>query len=278
VRKYWERSKFGIGGIILPLLALMLLSSCGNVKEGCMDANASNFDVSADKDCCCTYPRMGLQFEYYNGDKLLSQAPLIDVDGDTITLSKLTFYVSGLHWKDAEDKEIRSDKRLWLFLSPNNFNDSTRSIDDYYLIEAHNARIQDFTFTRPFSLKSLALTIGVADSALANQPWYMKNANHPLAGKKDNMYDFDAGQYRTLRMAYSIKNSQTDPDTVYVDSGQSRFKTTLTLNYHTVLGFDNYIIIRLYLNRLIEGIRFRTDDPEVISDKLAANLENLLLP
>ncbi|HNB61842.1 MAG TPA: hypothetical protein PLC60_04540, partial [Saprospiraceae bacterium] len=118
----------------------------------------------------------------------------------------------------------------------------------------------------------------VADSALANQPWYMKNANHPLAGKKDNMYDFDAGQYRTLRMAYSIKNSQTDPDTVYVDSGQSRFKTTLTLNYHTVLGFDNYIIIRLYLNRLIEGIRFRTDDPEVISDKLAANLENLLLP
>lgn len=278
MRKYWERNKYGFAGAILTLIALVLVSSCGNVKEGCMDANASNFDVSADKDCCCTYPRMGLQFEYYNGDSPLSQAPLTDADGDTITINKLTFYLSGLHWKDAEDLEIRSDKRLWLFLSPGNFNDSTRSIDDYYLVEVNNARIQDFTFTHPFSLKRLALTFGVADSALANQPRYMKDVNHPLAGRKDNMYDFDANQYQTLRLAYSINNSQQAPDTVFVDSKQSRFNTELILNYHTVLGFDNYIIIRLYLNKLIEGIRFSTDDAASISEKLASNLKNILQP
>jgi len=264
---------------ILLLTTIVTMASCGTNNEGCLDANATNFNVSADKNCCCTYPQMGIRFEFYNGDAVLSSSnPLVDAGGDTISIQKLSFYVSDLHWILSNDEEKRSDKRLWLYLSPGNYNDSTRSIDDYYLIDAVNNVAKDFTFYTPFTLKKLRLTIGVADSALANQPRYMKNINHPLAARTDSMYDYKASVYQTLRLAYVPYKSNGLSDTIYVSSSQARQSFDLDVSFPTVLGFDNYVVIRMQVHRLIDGIRFREDSKQVISEKLAVNLKNILIP
>ncbi len=260
---------------LIACLIYGLFASCGNLKDGCLDVNAINFDVSADENCCCIYPTMGVSFDYYNGDQLLSNAPLIDDSGDTVLIEKLTFIASDISW-NTEDRVIRSDSRTWLFLTPGNYHDSIRSIDDYYLVRNSGAQFDNYTFKEPTYIKSMSIMVGVADSAISNQPFYIKNANHTLAGTIDSMYNYSEKQYRTLRLAYRLKNQNNIADTIYIDASQFRQKFDLPINYQTVLGFKNYIVIRIQLDNLIKGIRFVSDDPKTISQKMVENLENII--
>lgn len=262
--------------ILFTCLLCWVLTSCGNLKEGCLDVNAINFDVSADENCCCLYPTMGVAFDYYNGDQLLSNVPLIDASGDTVIIDKLTFIASDISWK-TDGQAIRSDSRTWLFLTPGNYHDSIRSIDDYYLVRNSGAQFDNFTFKEPIYIQSLSLMVGVADSAITNQPFYIKNANHTLAGTIDSMYNYSEKQYRTLRLAYRMKNQPNIADTIYIDAPQFRKKFELPINYQTVLGFKNFIQIRIQVDMLIKDIHFVSDDPKVIAQKIVANLENIIL-
>lgn len=276
-KKSLKKNNVTIRRAIFFLFLSLLISACGNKKEGCIDVNAVNFDVSAEENCCCVYPRMGLDVEYYNGDRPLADSVLLDAAGDTVLIDKLTFFISGLLWTNERDEELRGDQRTWLFLTPDNYHDSTRCIDDYYLIRSSGSKVENFTFTQSTVLRSLSLTIGVADSGWTNQPFYMKDANHVLAGNIDSMYDYSSNQYRTLRLAYRLKNSADKADTIYVGGKDTRKNFKLNLNYHTVLGFNNYVIIRIRLDKLIKGIRFRMDDPETITQKLKENISDAII-
>jgi hypothetical protein len=46
---------------------VFLLAACYEPKEGCLDIEATNYDVSADDQCpkCCTYPKLSVQVLHY---------------------------------------------------------------------------------------------------------------------------------------------------------------------------------------------------------------------
>jgi hypothetical protein len=43
------------------IAGLLFISSCYESVEGCLDPSATNFNASADKDCCCEYPNLNLK-------------------------------------------------------------------------------------------------------------------------------------------------------------------------------------------------------------------------
>lgn len=51
----------------LVLSIILLFSACYESKEGCLDIEASNYDVSADDQCkeCCQYPKFSVQLQHY---------------------------------------------------------------------------------------------------------------------------------------------------------------------------------------------------------------------
>lgn len=260
------------------LLVAIFMSSCGTKNEGCTDANAANFDVSADENCCCSYPKMGIKFNYLFDDTIVSGSnPVLDANGDEINFSKLIFYVSDIHWVLDNGTEKRSDKRVWLYTNPMNLKDSVRSIDDYYFATLSGNALQDYTFYEPFNLKSLRFTIGVADSALNNQPNLMKNASHPLAAKSDSMYDYVSKHYLTMKLGIN-QIGDTPADTYIINASEFRQVFEFPLNYKTVLGFDNNILINVYMDRIVDGISFRNDDKNVIRQRLVENLKNIFTP
>ena len=74
-----------------------------------------------------------------------------------------------------------------------------------------------------------------------------------------------------------MKNQPNFADTIYIDAPQFRKKFDLPINYQTVLGFKNFIQIRIQVDMLIKDIHFVSDDPKVIAQKIVANLENIIL-
>jgi len=93
------------------LLVVWSLLGCYDEKEGCLDPAALNFDVSADKDCCCEYPKLRLKVSYKNDSTSFSKLDYFeDADGDVYQIESFSFFLSHVevksdsgNWIDAED-------------------------------------------------------------------------------------------------------------------------------------------------------------------------------
>jgi len=96
--------------ILSSLLLVTGLCSCVEVDEGCLDPLASNYEVAADRDCCCTYPSLsvsvlhrldslGLQLGDYDIDERL------DIGGFVITLSQIELQTTEDTWLSVSETE-----------------------------------------------------------------------------------------------------------------------------------------------------------------------------
>ena len=86
--------------IILCLLVLALCSSCYEVVEGCLDTNAVNFAIDADRECedCCTYPTLSIRFVniWDDGDTSFTfnyNAIYEDAGGQAFSFNRITYYL-----------------------------------------------------------------------------------------------------------------------------------------------------------------------------------------
>ncbi len=102
----------------LLLMILLALTGCYDEKEGCLDPAALNFDVSADKDCCCEYPKLKLKVNYKETDSTSFQKMhyFKDVGEQVYKIESFSFFLShievkgGAGWLDVDDSLER-----WVF-------------------------------------------------------------------------------------------------------------------------------------------------------------------
>lgn len=88
-------------------IAMMLLISCYQQKEGCLDIHATNFDASADVNCCCDYPRLQLNFIHKTNTKLYNSDDTLSNDlGQAYKINSFSIYMSGFSFKTANGKII----------------------------------------------------------------------------------------------------------------------------------------------------------------------------
>lgn len=265
----------GIGW--LASLVFVLVMACGTKNEGCIDANASNFDVSADVNCCCIYPRMGLQFEFFYGDERFSlRDTLIDAAGDSFLIEDLRFYVSEVKFRDAQGKEYRFDKRVWLYPLIGGGKDSVFAIDDYALIDPNRRTMSGFTFLSPITFSGLDLMVGVADSAQACNPNAVKPLSHPLNIDLDSLYNFNANNYDALLLRVRGVNDNGIEGSIKIGTLGARVPYTFTLNATAPLGYDFNVLVRVQVANLLQEIRWLSDDQALIRQKLTNNLKTLL--
>ncbi len=102
------------------LLIIVILSSCYESIEDCLDVDAVNYNVLADDACedCCELPELTLQFSFLNGDKSLS----IDL-GDSIKLSEgkyilledFYFFLSNIQLLSANGEPLDFEDDIRIF-------------------------------------------------------------------------------------------------------------------------------------------------------------------
>ncbi|MEL6719310.1 MAG: hypothetical protein AAFP82_11385, partial [Bacteroidota bacterium] len=105
--------KFGF--IALVFMALFF-QSCYENMEGCLDVNATNFDVAADRECedCCTYPLLRLAVQHVYTAKVLEKDTLVRFNLDKpYTLDSINFFsLTDLRYYISEIKLVRENGDL----------------------------------------------------------------------------------------------------------------------------------------------------------------------
>ncbi len=78
-------------------------AGCNTRIEGCLQANAENFDLNAEKPCdgCCTYPSMGLSLSQKWGERNFANSDtLYDIHGAPYKIQDLSYFLSAWKWTD----------------------------------------------------------------------------------------------------------------------------------------------------------------------------------
>ena len=136
------------------------------------------------------------------------------------------------------------------------------------IIFVRNSGAQLFNFTFKETIPISILVLHGWSSRFRQLPansFYIKNTNHTLAGTIDGMYNYSEKQYRTLRLAYRMKNQPNFADTIYIDAPQF-FDLSDKLSNRWCRVFKTFIQIRIQVDMLISHTLQRWR-PKVIAQK-----------
>lgn len=84
---------------------ILALSGCNTRIEGCLDVNAENFDLNAERPCdgCCTYPSIGLSLTQKWGNRNFANTDtLYDIHTRPYIIKDLKYFFSTWIWVDDE--------------------------------------------------------------------------------------------------------------------------------------------------------------------------------
>ncbi len=85
--------------LILAITFINVLEGCYQPKEGCLDIYATNFDATADNNCCCQYPLIQVQFVHMSGQNLFNPSDtLMNDTGQAFKINDFSIYFSNFEF------------------------------------------------------------------------------------------------------------------------------------------------------------------------------------
>jgi len=96
-----DRSLWLVAGILFWICG----SGCNTRIQGCLDVNAENFDLEAERDCdgCCTYPSMLLSLsQKWNEENFTNDDTLYDINLKPYKIQDLRYFLTTWAWRDTE--------------------------------------------------------------------------------------------------------------------------------------------------------------------------------
>lgn len=271
---------------ICALFVLLLLATgCYERKEGCLDLNATNYDVGADDPCdddCCTYPTLSLSLLHrfaladipdslvtFNLNRLWA---LADAPENLFRITKAQLYLSQIEFLYQDEVFVVSDT-ISLWLPEGGGFRQTLATDDFVRIEPANANflVGNFNYVGPVDL--IRFTIGLQAPVSQLDQTRIPN-NHPLAITADSLnYDPDRGLFSaqvallrdTLPGADSISVRAFEPVTLGVP-----------VDFTIEPGFNIVLQFRLRYHELFEGIDIRNTDLQNFEVLFQQNLSKLV--
>ncbi len=254
------------------LLGLIVTTSfsCYQKEEGCLDADAANFDVTADDNCCCAYPKLVLRMSHVYGESSfnLGSNLLNDLNSPFKVLG-VQYYLSGFSLIDESNNLFPTTSTISL---PQLDGNNVVTPDDIVLMTRNVATDSIGFFPNYGSYEKLQFEIGVKDAVKNTDPEKVDDA-YPLANQTDSMW-YESGNYVATKIILK-------PDTAVISD-------TLTINIFenslVELDGDLEILRGTHINLNLQtnyatwfsGIDFQNDDQSTIEDKIKANLASSL--
>ena len=107
-------------------VGLLFIASCYQSVEGCLDPTASNFKVSADKDCCCEYPNLTFKSTWmYDTTSFNANNVLENELGQLFSIKRLDLLISEIS-PSFESTRFPLEDSIIL----QTFNDDTISVEN----------------------------------------------------------------------------------------------------------------------------------------------------
>ncbi len=269
--------KFGLFFLSL----LFLFSACYEREEGCLDLQATNFDLSADRPCadCCTYPSLllsplhrvvpadqpdtSLNFSY---DTAYAVEPHLQ---DSFRFQSVFFYLYNFCLKGPEARLEVPDELSWYDAE----GERHVSKDDFVLVEAGSSSRLVLGSLRDYGLfDSLIFWVGLPPEIQAADVARMPSG-HPLQIRADSLNWDEGTGYIPFRLAIYRDADQVSDSTVLRIFEPVRIGLSANeAPFEVLQGSD--AVLELHINYLawFQGADVRNDSPDALEARLQSQL------
>lgn len=253
-------------------LLATVFSACFEPVEGCLDTSATNFEATADNDCCCVYPNLILDVEqYFGGDTVVYLADRwykLDT-GDSLRFKTIVFYLADFQlFQDGVWLPVADTLRL------KTYPDSAeqRFTDDFQLIRRTPGSYTLGEFRTAGDFTEVKFSLGLSDAANKIIP-VLAPTNHPLRPQAELLWAENQG-FALAKIVFERDTATaTPPDTLALfPPGFPKIDLTFPGSFDHQSGYDFRLKLKVDFRQWFEGVDLSADDIQTIKNKVAANL------
>jgi hypothetical protein len=266
------------------IILIFIFVACYENKEGCLDINATNFNVDADIRCsdCCTYPSLRLNILHRIKDAQLDTFYNFMID-QAITLDSMHFfnikniryYISDIKLKRANGTLVGVNNEIKLSITaPNADTIPFFEEDNFALISRRTPRNNNIgTLSQNGDFVGVQFKIGLAENINQTNP-NLVPLPHPLHISSE-MYDAASNKYifnqiELLRTA----GVDTIPTIVNVIGDEYVRTIDLPFPFNADIGFNITLTIRVDYREWFKQIDIKNENIEDFVTKVTAGLVN----
>lgn len=256
------------------ILLSLCLSACFEPKEGCLDISATNFDASADNDCCCEYPKLVLTVnQVYDTLLFRNDALYADANGHLFRIKSVAFYLSDFKLtQNSVPYQVSDTLTLKTFMG--NDTSSQLFVNDFQLVRRSLVLYEIGTFQLDGTFEQVAFRLGLSPEAQKVIPTKAPDG-HPLEAQTDSLW---RGQSQGFVFLQALVVQDTFPgtkaDTIRImeaDLGQKFITATGSFNHPT--GYDFPLVLKVDYKKLFDGINWSAHDIPAWKTKIISNLD-----
>jgi hypothetical protein len=269
------------GVILMVVLAVLVLSGCYEPKEGCLEVEATNFDVSADNPCdaCCEFPKLILEVKHQvvlptQPDTIFGfvYGKAYPAPFDTthfFKISRSRFFISNVRLVDKDGNETGVTDTIELEIPAGVFR----------VVENNFAKIDRDIF-QPRTLgvtpangtfEQVRFVMGLENDFVQLHPASVPEG-HPLSNKGDTLiYKAGLGYVSNLLIFRKDTLSDTSPLELRMTE-PVQITLPLATTFSTKKGFDIKLTLSVDYLAWWQGVDLKQDDPATIRAKIVQNL------
>lgn len=251
-------------GLLIVVFSLFW-SNCQEPTTGCLDVNATNFDVTADKSCednCCTYPSLVVQAEHLFDTEKFSLNKKYKIENDSIEFLTFQFYLSDFQLIKADNTIATTVDSVLLYRQT----DSIKILKNFVLAGKNIGF--DFAvgkFDKPTQYTKVKFQVGLNANVNKAIPSRMPS-DSPLSTKSDSMY-INADKTYIFNKIVFTRKSKNDTVRIAITTPQP---LEIVKNLSFKQGFDATIPLKINYLRFFKSVDF-TQPQNVIKQKIVDN-------
>lgn len=248
-------------------LLVLILASCYENEDGCLDIQATNYDVSADIPCdgCCKYPTLKLKL-YQSNDTLSLKL------GDTITnnlghqvrLLKYVYFVSNVAVTiDEKQYYVNDSLAFW------DGSDTTWVKNDIFRVRRSTPTYTIGDFRTSGAITNISFDIGIPASVEGKE--ILTTTDNALYTDSDSLRQSDY-TYIIQRLQVATGDNLQDTSIVDVPALFGPRSVSISIDTASIQGKDKVIDLKVDYRHWFDDIDFTSNTQSEISKRLMDNL------
>ena len=270
------------GAVFFALALLATLAACYEPQEGCLDVEAVNYDLQADKSNNeeCIYPqlRLSLRHVYSKADTTyrlgLADSVYYDSQGHPFRINSIRYYLSNFHLIFADGQEAEVAETIEIEIPQPDGSTLLREVEDNFSL-ARPQVTQNYTvgtLRKSGEVREIRFDLGVA--GLANQagPASFPD-NHPLGLIDSSLYfNQDSGYvFQYIELFRDTIAADTVPATLRIGTTPYLREVRLPVSFTKARGYHIQVNMQADYSYWFQNIDARQDSPMALIDKIVAN-------
>lgn len=237
--------------LLLSLIPIILLvNACVDSTDGCIDPFASNYDLSADRECdddCCTYPTFTLSTQYLYGEENVDSSIYYNVSADSYFKLR-SFYLT------LSDFELTGDAGNYTLIT--DVEDDEIS-DDLIGIKFRTSSNSPGSIAIEDSIRSIDFKIGIPDEL--DNPGDPNLDYSVIELLQDSSY-FDLGENSFYKLIIGVEIDSISNEEVLLFTDDIDFSFTANVSEGTTRGNALSLQLLIDFERLFDGVQFQNEN------------------